>query len=1696
MKTFRKQKDRKQPSSSSVTQPRSTHPSPRLPRDSDARFASSSSTTASPPSLLKKSFISRSPHFHPNARTSSQKRHGRSAASRVRGKHGAVKAAASHRRYSHPQSRSDNVNSPNSMNEHSTRSSKLRSYMQQRRLRLRRRLSGQQDLVSSSDASSLDGGDHIDPAGNNINMEGLVDPFMSPEQYREYMWKLEQRLWERTQSAAKSRTEFLMERRLSASERFGHVQRVVLQRQQEQEQHRRKVREELDQKMKRAVARKAAFLEAAIENDPSRRFRRRSSSGAGSSSDSGTKTDDNNKGKSLSSGAKDLKVEGGSTKNSGVVMEKDMTKRPKEGAKGSGEEAARAAAGAAAADHLISKDTTTKDTSAARPAGAHVNTITKKTTTTGATGAITIRKDDLARDAAILQDSDRGQNNDTIGSSVNASASESETREVVYTTEAWQRTLLRNHFTSLRGMLMVFALHFSENYFKACGFDKAVAYLREVQTEAIDEVICRLSDCSDQFRGSYEKQKKNCVRVFLSAYMVVHYPNDIRTGPAELPNETGASLHDDSFAELDNAAKAFLDALKTWVELDESKIAQDRPADHPASPTSPAQSTASGDTLDSCDVNDWRNVAFKRNFEQAWHRYYNMFNTWKAQDASRLVATIVKHAQEIMAIWQSIRGNPETQREWEPKIESQRRDLTRKAVQLEGRQGEDKINAVFGEFVQNTVRQPRPIAPKPVATKSSGQGTSSTALAPTPAPVAEAMDVTESTNTAESMEGIVTVDSTVAMDTQSTEVTPGQPVTGAKKRQRKPSVAKKVKDIANENGTPESSAASVADSTEDTPQTKKPTLDKPIKKTSQQISSEFISGVKPPAQWTNLQLLHELCLDPKFKIEPKRPHAGGGPGSDLAGGEGGPSQSLEGRIRAMATKAYFDKIREDVDNGMLNKWITPLLTTIRQQLLDMVSPGSDFARQIEDSLDLDFVQQQVDQNSYDVHKALSNVLEWMGKLCAPIRDPALRRIKLDLKSVQQSGDSSSSHPKGPSTATSPTPKDIVSVLRSTLELLDEMLMDIANYRLTIARPSLEKQAIPYEQGAFGESLEKGETSLEKTMAWLQESASKYSRQSPPVSTTPEPTPTPGRVREKLNMQTSRYFEIFVNAVLDMLFGQEALDRYKNFPETFYLDQTRLSRYQNEIQAISMVAILMNLSNNVQPTLPEKDQAELQTQLFKLLEASSTRAETLAETIIEAKEKALLKTSAVTSPIRRVSIGAGDPSAGAASDVTSTAAQFLLSDEQKNYLQNSIKSAMSFESNLFAVLSQRLRQVMESFILLPLPGPKSALHPALEPRVLAKVGLGTLSDEIEKVGRPVRFLIKYNAQVYRKWYDSILREITSEKTAATSTPLPPSPLPRNAVAEQAAAPSVPSPSSPVLSERAPEPIVVPSSPLLTEAVATETEVSSSPSLTEAAVENPVAPSSPLLTEASDEQSAAIPSPILPSALMAEAAAEQPVVSSSPEPPVPQLNDIDIEPVDVASAPALSSSSWGDMGEDQAVAPSAASPPSLASTEAAPEQVVAPSSPTPSSPLLAEVSAEQPKVLSPPPPSSLYDMDVDVEQIEAASTPVPPSPLLSDTTAEQCEVSLSPLLTETTAEQPEASSSTQSPTPVLSPVKVEKAGASTSPSSPSSSSSSLSPPPSSEGDSPAAMDVSTPKPEVNDETLEPSSRLQSEGSLGPQ
>ncbi|KAF9392460.1 hypothetical protein CPC16_003289 [Podila verticillata] len=491
-------------------------------------------------------------------------------------------------------------------------------------------------------------------------------------------------------------------------------------------------------------------------------------------------------------------------------------------------------------------------------------------------------------------------------------------------------------------------------------------------------------------------------------------------------------------------------------------------------------------------------------------------------------------------------------------------------------------------------------------------------------------------------------------------------------------------------------------------------------------STDPVPGFEKPADWTKVKLIHELALDPNFKIESNRPEGSGD------------EDSFEARIRVIATKAYFDSIREDAAQGQLGKWIPSILTRIREQLLEMVPPKSAIAMQMNEAFDLEFVQQQVDRNVYDVQGAIKTVLEMMSKLCAPVRDERLQKIQQNLGQV-----SSVSAASEPLRFSSESGNDLVSVLQDVLALLDDMLMDLANFRLMAARPSLEKQAIPYEQKAFRQALVNKEVTMDNVRVWLQKAAdaetatlgaasgsgsgSVQSPSSPAPASSAPATWTAAFTPTK--MLFNRHFAVFARAMFNLLFSAELIDMQENFPETFNLDRDRLVKYQNEIQALVLVAVLIQIGQTSAPPLQEKEQVELKDSLLALMEKADTSIETLANCVIEAKENAILA---------RQSPGGSGP---------------LLAQEQKETLRSLINSAVEMESPLFKIIWKRMRAVLESYTVAPR---YTIAMPSKEE--LTKVGLNALSSEIDKLADSIRFLAKYNANVYHEWYDPMLSEM--------------------------------------------------------------------------------------------------------------------------------------------------------------------------------------------------------------------------------------------------------------------------------------------------------------------------------------------------
>jgi len=269
-------------------------------------------------------------------------------------------------------------------------------------------------------------------------------------------------------------------------------------------------------------------------------------------------------------------------------------------------------------------------------------------------------------------------------------------------------------------------------------------------------------------------------------------------------------------------------------------------------------------------------------------------------------------------------------------------------------------------------------------------------------------------------------------------------------------------------------------------------------------------------------------------------------------------------------------------------------------------------------------------------------------------------------------------------------------------------------------------------------------------------------------------------------------------VLDLLFSKKAVETLgkDEFPETFELDRMRLTRYQNEIQALLLVAVMMNMAFNSAPLVKAGEWSEeLKSTLFKLMELSGTTKGQFADAIIEAKEKALLVAARSGSLSLASSPNPSSPSSTSTSTSTPASSvstsHLLLPEDKKRSLHTSIAKAVSFDSPLYSVIAQRVRKVLERYLL-----STSANGGMPDKAALNKTGLGFLEGELEVIAKPIRFLVKYNAKVYQQWYDPILAKAlarASESLSKASTEASTSTVTATATAS-ASAPSSSSSSS--------------------------------------------------------------------------------------------------------------------------------------------------------------------------------------------------------------------------------------------------------------------------------------------------------------
>ena len=217
-----------------------------------------------------------------------------------------------------------------------------------------------------------------------------------------------------------------------------------------------------------------------------------------------------------------------------------------------------------------------------------------------------------------------------------------------------------------------------------------------------------------------------------------------------------------------------------------------------------------------------------------------------------------------------------------------------------------------------------------------------------------------------------------------------------------------------------------------------------------------------------------------------------------------------------------------------------LLTDIREALINLLLPSQTRVKDaIAEKLDVELIAQQAENRVLDVKGHALFIIDLMGKLCAPVRDEEVAKLRENLD------------------------ENLVVLFQGIMKLLDHMKLDMANFTIQQARPLIISQSVEYEKTKFNEFLATQNDGLQLTREWLMRHKPAADQDQAADSSNP------------------RLVKLLMNRVLtEALVELLEWDDYHGWPETLAMDAKRFLSLRDQVErsAVSTAVILLTFSN--------------------------------------------------------------------------------------------------------------------------------------------------------------------------------------------------------------------------------------------------------------------------------------------------------------------------------------------------------------------------------------------------------------------------------------------------------------------------------------------------------------------------------------
>ncbi|XP_028050230.1 T-complex protein 11-like protein 1 isoform X1 [Monomorium pharaonis] len=415
----------------------------------------------------------------------------------------------------------------------------------------------------------------------------------------------------------------------------------------------------------------------------------------------------------------------------------------------------------------------------------------------------------------------------------------------------------------------------------------------------------------------------------------------------------------------------------------------------------------------------------------------------------------------------------------------------------------------------------------------------------------------------------------------------------------------------------------------------------------------------------NMALAHEIAVDENFQLQKLEPKDG----------------SFHRRVKEIMHKAFWNLLAEQLAQDPPDySQALVLMKEIKESLDELVPPYNTRTKEnIREVLDLDLIKQQAEKGVLDFDHYAQYIISIMSKICAPVRDDKIKELSKQV--------------------------DVIETFKGVMELLQLMRLDLANFTITMSRPSIVAASVEYEKKKFAEFLKVNPNGLQYTEKWLL-------RNFDPKKVTSSSNAGANNVRQMTH-------SLLTEAYLDLLewdFNPDA--------ETLMLDQGRLLELRDITSRLSIVGSVILLVNNTigapihGVSSFKKNIKEHLNALLDSVHSNKDLETAMPNIVLQVKTDVKTTLREVDAP--------------------------ELSSELETLLEGQIADLVDTKHKIRYLVSLRIRQFVQKIIKSQSTAPQQV-----------PPGLSSLQEELTAIAARFAILVSHNRSVFGEYYQDIV-----------------------------------------------------------------------------------------------------------------------------------------------------------------------------------------------------------------------------------------------------------------------------------------------------------------------------------------------------